>query len=127
MAQIKEWKNTLYLGNSNFKDMEEFLPYRENTLSWVTKKNKDDVIILTPNHNYICTQIKKYTVQSSTDSLYLLHDELDGNYFVIRLEDDDYEYVLYAFKFNSEKLARKCFRYASLNMENTYTNSNVRK
>lgn len=91
MEQIKEWKNTLYLGNSNFKDMEEFLPYRENTFSWITKKNKDKVLILTPNHNYICTQIKRYTVQSSTDSLYLLHDELDGNYFVIRLEDDDYE------------------------------------
>lgn len=127
MEQMKEWKNTVYLNNSKFKNMKEFLPYRQNTISWITKRSGNDLIIMTPNGNYICNIIKNYKVGESTDSLYLVYDDVDDVYFVIRLEDDDYEYVIYAFQFESEKIARNCFRYASMNMENTYTNSNVNR
>ena len=126
MKQMKEWKNTIYLDNSKFKDMKEFLPYRQNTISWVTKRSGNDLIIMTPNGNYICNIIKNYKVGESTDSLYLVHDDVDDVYFVIRLEDDDYEYVIYAFQFESEKIARKCFQYATSHLGNTYTNSNVK-
>lgn len=127
MEQIREWKDTVYLNNSKFKDMKEFLPYRQNTNSWVTKKSGNDLIIMTPNGNYICNIIKNYKVRESTDSLYLVHDDIDDVYFVIRLEDDDYAYVIYAFLFEPEKIARKCFQSAMMNMENTYTNSNVNR
>lgn len=113
MKQMKEWKNTIYLDNSKFKDMKEFLPYRQNTFSWVTKRSGNDLIIMTQNGNYICNIIKNYKVDEYTDSLYLLYDDINEVYFVIRLEDGDYEYVIYAFQFESEKIARKCLQYAT--------------
>ena len=126
---FREWKNTVYITNRQFKHMERFFDYRVDAFSWNILKVEPFARTLTitqPNHQDNCILVKSYQYQSSSDSVYMVYNKRTDTFIVLRAENEDYGYVLFAFEFEDEKMARNCYHYACENVHNTYTNSNLK-